>query len=106
MTETERNNPLHFNMNVIAKKEIYNNNTVLVYFYEQGATKKEKRMKPQHVLTELFRTLERPPTMEEAYEDVEVVYDKIIECASYAWEHNESEVDEAIETKRLELQND
>jgi hypothetical protein len=92
-------------MNVIAKKEIYNNNSVLVYFYEQGATKKEKRMKPQHILIELARTLERPPAMEEAYENVDVVYDKIIECASYTWEHAESEVDEAIEIKLQELQN-
>jgi len=106
LTGTERNNPLHFNMNVIAKKEIYNNNSVLVYFYEQGATKKEKRMKPQHVLTELAITLERPPTMEEAFEDVDVVYDKIIECVSYTWGHDESEVDQAVEAKRWELQND
>jgi hypothetical protein len=84
-------------------KDAYIDNSVRVNYFDKNATRKEKKIKN---LTTFVPTVsgEEYPDLNDILEEVEVTYDKLLFCVRLKWTNEESELDEQIEAKKLELE--
>jgi|LauGreDrversion4_2_1035121.scaffolds.fasta_scaffold04291_8 hypothetical protein len=87
---------------VIITKDAYLDNSVRVNYFDPKATRKENRIKPYDTLS--FSVSGEFPKPEDMFEEVEATYENLLFCERLKWDKEESELDELIENKRLELE--
>jgi len=87
---------------VTITKDAYTDNSVRVNYLDKSATKKERKMK--NISSFIFSLSGGLPTPEDIFEEVEVTYENLLFCERLKWITEESEIDNLIENKKLELE--
>jgi hypothetical protein len=91
---------------VIITKDEYTENTVRVNYFEQNATRKEKKLKGATTFTfYLSGEIGSPEDLfPDMFEEIETVYENLLFSERFKWKNDESELNQEIENRRLQFE--